>query len=70
MARPMTVTGRYGKYRDWALNLAVEYDDSDEGRLTALVVLWRCCREVGPQEDFKAVARPLIVNALERERVA
>jgi hypothetical protein len=64
MAR--TMTSLYDSHRKWALSLAEQRDDSDEGRLTALVVLWKCCREY---EDggFRDFAKPRIEEALGRK---
>lgn len=69
MARPMTVPSLYSKHRAWALGLAEQHDDSDEGRLTALVALWRCTREWDLDSSFKGYAEPLIVAALKRTAV-
>jgi hypothetical protein len=64
-----TVTSLYSKHRRWALDLAREHDDSDEGRLTALVSLWRCVRAWDPDSSFKEFAEPQIVAALKRTAV-
>lgn len=61
----MTVASRYSQHRAWALGLAEKHDDSDEGRLVALVVLWQCCRE-HQEGSFKAFAGPRIIEALQR----
>jgi len=59
----MTVASLYARNRGWVLALAEELDDSDEGRLAALVVLWQCCREYDGG-SFKKFARPRVEQAL------
>jgi hypothetical protein len=65
----VTAPSLYQRHRKWALSLAAEHDDSDGGRLTALVVLWRCVKEWDLDSDFRDFARPRILEALQRERV-
>lgn len=68
MARTVTVPSMYERHREWALDLAREHDDSDEGHLVALVVLWQCCREY-PRAGFRKAVEPHIVEALQRQEV-
>ena len=68
MAREVTVPSLYQHHRAWALDLAAEHEDTDEDRLTALVVLWQSCREY-EGGGFKDFARPRILEALKRTAV-
>jgi len=65
----VSVPSLYNKHREWALLLAKELDDSDEGRLTALVSVWRCAREWDGEGRFRDFAGPMIEAALKRTAV-
>lgn len=64
----MTVTGRYSKYRSWAVAIALEKGRvEEEARIAALVGLWDACRAYRPEDgSFAKFARPRVEEAIDR----